>query len=320
MSKKFRYVDLFCGGGGASEGYHRAGFESIYAIDREKYCVKTYNKNFEKVARIGNVSTIHGLEILNEIREEPFLVHASPPCEPYTAANSKRIKNPYFRMFDDPVGRLMIDSIRIISDLRPKYYVIENVLGILDGANKELLKDEFRRYNLPEPVFNIINAVEWGVPSKRTRVFISNLKLRNPRMKSISVGKVLRNIVDPRYPNEFDDHFYVPIPEKHLTKSFRMNRGQALVYFQGAKAQQGNFKLLDYRKVADVVMGKSKFIHPEGMRLLSPRENAKLMSFGDTHKFLGNVEQIYDMVGEAVPPNITYQIGRQLIEDFEKNF
>ena len=305
-------VDLFCGGGGSSAGYHKAGYRSVFAIDKEEHCVTTYNANFGEIARVGNVSSLHSNDILRVIGDSPFLLSASPPCEPYTAANEKRIKDPYMRMFDDPIGRLMVESIRLIADLKPRYYVIENVLGVLEGRNSDLLADEFERLGLGHPYFNVVKAEEWGVPSKRQRVIISNVRLRSPRYLPISVMEAISDLPPPNSPDRFDDHYLVRAPPKHSSKIPLTKFGQGLIYFKGAKKQYKNYMRLYPDKSAEVVMGLSKFIHPYDDRLLTIREHARLMSFPDSHRFLGTTDQKFDMVGEAVPPNLTYEIAKQL--------
>ncbi len=312
MVEERTVVDLFCGGGGSSSGYHQAGYRTVFAVDKAEHCVNTFNANFGEVSRQGDVSALHSLDILREIGDSPFLLTASPPCEPYTAANEKRIRDPYLRMFDDPVGRLMIESIRLIADLRPRYFVIENVAGVLEGRNAELLADEFARLGLDRPYFNVVHAEEWGVPSRRKRVIISNVDLRSPRLPYVTVGEALSDLPPPNDPHGFDDHYIVLPPPKHASKVSMTGFGQGLVYFKGAKKQYKNYMRLYPDKPAEVVMGLSKFIHPYEDRLLTIREHARLMSFPDDHVLLGTTDQKYDMVGEAVPPNLTLGIARAI--------
>jgi DNA (cytosine-5)-methyltransferase 1 len=316
VNVELTHVDLFCGGGGTSRGFHNAGFKSIFAADQEWFCVESYNANFGNVAELCDVANLHGLKILNKIKSEPLVVTASPPCEPYTSANEHRIKDPYFRMFDDPVGRLMIDAIRLISDLNPKYYMMENVMGILEGDNKKLLTEEFDRLGLDKPHFNVLQAAEWGVPSYRNRVVISNIKLESPKLPKITVMESIKDLASPNYPHDINYHEPDLIPDKYLTKAPLVPAGEGLIYFKGSKQQHKNYMRLYPDKPGEVVMGLSKFLHPFEDRLLTPREHARLMTFPDNHIFIGTKEQIYDMIGEAVPPNLAYGIAKQIIEDY----
>ncbi len=309
-----KFVDLFSGGGGSSAGYHLAGLKTAFAIDSEYHCVQTYRANFGNVVVQGDVSKLHSYEILEKIgKERPFLVNASPPCEPYTTANSKRVKDPYMRMFDDPIGRLMVHAIRLIADLEPEYFIVENVMGILEGQNADLIADEFERYGFDRPYFNVIEAHEWGVPSRRTRVFISNVKLKSPRRPLRTVRNAIGDLPPPQYPNEFSWHELVPVPAKFTYKVVGLTEGQGLIFFRGANRDHKNLIRLSYDRVGEVVMGKSRFVHPTEDRLLTPREHARLMTFPDTHQLVGNLEEVYDIVGEAVPSQVTYEIAKQLL-------
>lgn len=307
-----KLVDLFCGGGGSSRGFHDAGFTSLAAIDQEKFCVDTYNLNFGNVAFQANISKLRSEKILEKNSEKPLIVTASPPCEPFTVANANRVKDTYMRLFDDEIGRLTLHALRLITDLQPEFFLIENVKGIIDGNGRELLTEECERLGLGTPYITVINALDWGVPSNRLRVFISNFKLENPKLKQISVSQAINDLPQPNYPHEFEDHIIVELKEAHKKKIISLNIGEGMVYFRGSGQDYKNYMRLDESAPAPVVMGKSRFVHPFDNRLLSPRENARLMSFPDVHKFVGSIDQIFDMVGEAVPPSITYQIANQI--------
>lgn len=306
-------VDLFCGGGGSSSGFHQAGFKSLAAIDQVKSCIETYNHNFENVAFSADISNLRSEKILERIDSKPSVVTASPPCEPFTLANEKRVVNPYDRLFDDEIGRLMLHAIRLIGDLEPEFFLIENVRGILDGDGEALLSEEIQRVGLGKPYFTFINAENFGVPSKRVRVLISNFKINNPKMRSKTLKDAIGGLPDPNYPHKYADHITAPISKKYKRKIPNLAPGSGLVYFRGANAEMRNYIRLRFDDSGPVVMGKSRFIHPTEDRLLTPREHARLMTFPDDHVFLGSLEETYDMIGEAVPPAVTYSIAKQII-------
>ncbi|OLS25420.1 MAG: Modification methylase HaeIII [Candidatus Heimdallarchaeota archaeon LC_2] len=307
-------IDLFCGGGGSSRGFHLMGFKTICAIDQVPSCIITYNKNFGNVAMSADISNLRSEIILEKAKKKPFVVTASPPCEPFTLANENRIANPFDRLFDDQIGRLTIDAIRLIGDLDPEFFVIENVKGILDGEGKKLLAEEIESLGLGKPFFTIINAERFGVPSYRTRVLITNFKINFPNLKPVSLFQAINDLPDVNYPHEFDDHITSTLNEKHMKKIPNLPAGEGLVYYRGAKTEMRNYIRLKFEDPAPVIMGKSRYVHPTEDRLLTPREHARLMSFPDEHKFYGTLEEKYDMIGEAVPPLITKSIAAQLIK------
>lgn len=307
-------IDLFCGGGGSSSGFHQMGFKTLCAIDQVDACINTYNSNFGNVAFSADISKLRSEKILERTKKKPFVVTASPPCEPFTLANENRITNPFERLFDNEIGRLTLDAIRLIGDLDPEYFIIENVRGILDGEGEELIAEEIKSLGLGNAFITIINAESFGVPSSRVRVLISNFKINNPRLRPQSLFQAINDLPDPNYPHKFDDHITTSLTEKQMKKIPNLPAGEGLVYFRGAKSEMRNYLRLRFEDPAPVVMGKSRFVHPTQDRLLTPREHARLMTFPDEHKFYGTMEEIYDMIGEAVPPLITKSIATQLLE------
>ncbi|MHA2502638.1 MAG: DNA cytosine methyltransferase [Candidatus Kariarchaeaceae archaeon] len=314
MSSSNEIVDLFCGGGGSSEGLHQAGFQTKFAIDMNEHAVLTFNSNHGNVAIEGDVSTLRSERIMKKLDGKPVLVTASPPCEPFTAANSKRISSPFSRLFDDTEGRLMLHALRLISDLDPEFWMIENVRGIIEGGNKKLLKEEATDLGLGKPYFNWIEAHKFGVPSYRTRIIISNFEIKTPKKRKVSVRDAIGDLPNPRYPSDYPYHEYLPVTEKYQDAMLTQEPGHGLVFFFGSNKDYQNYIRLHYDKPAPVVMGKSKFVHPEQDRILTPFEHARLMTFPEDYIYRGNRERIYDMIGEAVPPLLTREIGNQIME------
>lgn len=308
-----KLVDLFCGGGGSSTGFHMAGFQTSVAVDFAEHCVNTFNRNYGNIAIQRDISKLRSEELLDITGEKPFFVTASPPCEAYTSANENRVKDPFSRMYDDEVGRLMIHAIRLIGDLEPEYFMIENVMGIYDGDGKELLQEEFYRVGMGKVYFNTVQATEWGVPSNRLRAIITNFPLKNPRLRALTVDECIGDLPSPNQPDEFEYHFIQNISEKYENKIPLLSQGNGLVHFSGAHKQMRNWLRLFGDRIAPTIMGKSKFIHPHEDRILSPQEHARLMSFPDNYKYWGSMDQIYDVIGEAVPPKLTFEIGKQVM-------
>jgi len=307
-------VDLFCGGGGSSTGFHQAGFVTKFAVDRAWHARETFKANYGDIVYNYDVSKLRSEPILDKLSEKPTLVTASPPCEPFTTANNKRVNDPYMRLFDDKVGRLMIHAIRLISELDPDFWMIENVRGILDGENRDLLRDEIVDMGLGEPYFNWINATRWGVPSERTRVIISNINLHPPSDADyLTVNDVIGDLPKPAYPHGIEYHEYNPVSSKYRDEMVTQAPGHGLVFFYGSNQDFQNYIRLHPNRPAPVVMGKSKFVHPFQDRILTPFEHGRLMTFPDDYQYVGTTEQIYDVIGEAVPPKITKAIGEQIL-------
>ncbi len=302
-------VDLFAGAGGFSRGFELEGFRVVVAVENFKPVAETYKTNFPETELIvKDVKLVTGREIERMCGDVEVLI-GSPPCEPFTSANVKRFPKPEDRLYVDKRGQLTLHFIRLVKELKPKVFIMENVPKIMElrGA----LVREFREagYDIH---FNLLKAEDFGNPSKRTRVFISNV-----RIEPESEGE-RRRVIDaigdlPEPDGTIPNHeVLLKIPRGKLEKIRRLRWGQSLVRFEGAGRVCTNVTRLHPYKLAPTVMGKSRFIHPFEDRFLTVREHARLMGFPDEHIFLGGKNVQYDMVGEAVPIPLARAIAREL--------
>ena len=309
------FIDLFSGAGGFSLGFVQAGYRDLLAIENDKNTAATYELNFPQTVMMKrDIRTVHSLDIMSKITDKPDIILASPPCEPFTSANPKRKKNPWARFHEDPQGDLIFHAIRIIGDIHPQFFVIENVVPIAETQGKQIIKDALITAGYNKIYFNFIRAEEHGCPSSRNRLFISNIHIILPKKKKIRAEDVLNDLPNPSYPNDFYNHFYVHFPKKIEKKVHKIAKGRAGVYFSGATREKRNWIRIAPKETANTIMGKSRFIHPEEDRALTIREHARLMGFSDNFKFVGSADSMFNQVGEAVPPIIAKQIG-----DFIKN-
>ncbi|RLE79048.1 MAG: DNA (cytosine-5-)-methyltransferase [Thermoprotei archaeon] len=314
----YRVVDLFCGGGGFARGFQMEGFKIVLGVDNYPPAVKTFQENFrEAIVFDRDIQEVHSLELLEALREPPDVIIGGPPCESFTRTNPLRKPNPLDRLYVDPLGRLVLHFIRIVGDLKPEVFVMENVPGILEGDLKICLQKEFARVGYRQIYFNILRAEDYGTPSRRVRVFISNTRIKPPKAgKRITVIEAIGDLPEPNGIYDIPNHEYVPISKRRLRKIRKLKWGQALVYYEGAQRKvYRNFIRLHPFKLAPTVMGSSRFIHPFKDRLLTVREQARLMAFPDDHIFYGSKDAQFNQVGEAVPVALARAIARTV-----KNF
>ncbi len=306
-----RVIDLYAGGGGFTRGFEEAGFRTIAAIEWDWAAAETYRENFPHV-RLYNVD-IRELDAERVEKDvgRPDVIIGGPPCEPYTVANARRRKEPLERLYDDPMGRLVLHFVRFVGDLQPEAFVMENVLGVIEGDLKEALRYEFGRVGY-EVKFNVLHAEDYGVPSRRTRVFVSNVRIKPKRERRRTVWDAIGDLPDPQEEPGIPNHEFRPLPKRLEEIIHKIHWGKAAVYFRGARGNYRNFVRLRPDEPAPTVMGSARFIHPFSDRLLTVRENARLMGFPDHHVFLGPVESQYDQVGEAVPPPLARKIAEEL--------
>ncbi len=312
-SKQNNFVDLFSGAGGFSLGFKMLGFHDLLAIEQNETAANTYKLNFPSSPIILNdIRKIHGLEIIENVQDKIDVVLASPPCEPFTSANPRRMKTPWERFYQDPQGDLIFHAIRIISDLEPDFFVIENVIAIAEEESQNIIKDELGTIGYEKIYFNFVSAEKHGCPSVRKRVFISNLKFQLPFRSEITVKNAIYSLPSPSYPNDYQGHFTLPFAKQAERKALKIRKGDAAVHFKGAKGEFQNWIKLDENDVCPTVMGKSRFIHPTENRPLTIREHARLLSYPDTFHFLGSVEEMFNQVGESVPPVVSKGIAEKI--------
>jgi len=311
-------VDLFSGAGGFARGFVEVGFEIGLAVDCDDACTRSYKANFPSaIVLCEDIKELSGKDIVYLLGRAPEVVIGSPPCEPFTGANPNRAKDPLDRLYSDPMGTLTLDFIRIVGELKPKIFVMENVPAIMEGPLKSALEKEFRSVGYDKVFFNVLRAEDYGTPSHRVRVFISNVPIKpKPIRKKITVGEALRDLPPPGT-SEIPNHDPPPLSDRKLRRIAGVRRGQALYHYEGSEGRKlPNYIRLDPRRIAPTVLGSSRFIHPYEHRLLTVREQARLMGFPDDHVFLGGRDQQYNQVGEAVPPPLAKAIASYILENY----
>ncbi|MFP3307820.1 MAG: DNA cytosine methyltransferase, partial [Acidilobus sp.] len=299
-------ADLFSGAGGFSRGFELAGFNVVVAVENDPPVAKTYKANFPHAYLIADdvkdVSERTIREVSGLGRGDFDVVIASPPCEPFTPTNRNRMPNPLDRILTDPIGQLYLHAIRLIVELKPRFFVIENVSGVAEGPIRKVIEYELRKGGYDEVYFNIIRSEEHGVASERVRVFVSNVKLNLAKRRPLTVMEALEGLPEPGAPWPPNHDAPATLPRKLMRKVPKLRWGRSLVTFEGAGSRRfRNYIRLAPDRPAPTVMGSSRFIHPFEDRLLTVREQARLMGFPDYHVFLGGKDSQYNMVGEAVP-------------------
>jgi len=315
-----KILDLFCGAGGFFHGFSSLSDDTHLAIDIDEHAIETYKLNHHNTTILQtDINSLHTLQIEKELGGTPDIIIASPPCEEFSKANPDSRKSAAERIYGEGTAKLLLDTIRIIGDFAPRAFVIENVAALLLDGGKEIIKREFERVGIDNIEFNLIRAHQHGNPSKRLRVFISNIRMRPPRRAPPTVIETIGDLpsldINAIFnPGEtFPNHEIYPLADDKM-KSVRKTRwGQGAKYFRVSKRRSlPNWVRLFPDRLATSINGLSRYVHPYEHRLLSVREHARLMSYPDSFVFIGSKDSQYNQVGESVPPLVSSLIAQEV--------
>jgi DNA (cytosine-5)-methyltransferase 1 len=165
-------IDLFAGAGGLSLGFEQAGFDVLAAVEIDPVHCATHEYNFPNCKVIcQSVTELTGEEIrlFSGIGDrEVDVIFGGPPCQGFSLIGK--------RVLDDPRNSLVFHFLRIINEIQPKYFVMENVKGMAIGKHKQFIaelisKFEYNGYDIVQP-YQVLNAAFYGVPQNRERLFI----------------------------------------------------------------------------------------------------------------------------------------------------
>jgi len=296
-------VDLFAGAGGFSRGFEEAGFEVVAAVEANPAHAAAHRANFPAAdLQQADIRSVAAIEA------RPDVLIGGPPCEAFTGANARRLPDPLARLEKDERGQLVQEYIRLLAQLRPRVFVMENVVGVAEGPLRGALRAAFRDAGFPKVWFNVLRAEEHGTASRRERMFLSNLPLAPKLRDPLDVAEAFAGLPEPG--PEPPNHEAVPLTDAKRAKLMRLRPGESLVRYRSASGRGlANWMRLHADQVAPPVMGRSRFVHPTGARVLTVREQARLMGFPDQHVFAGGRDAQFDQVGEAVPPPLARAVA-----------
>lgn len=338
MTKKI--IDLFCGAGGLSKGFEMAGFEPVLAIDFWKDAIDTYNFNHKN--QVGICADIKDIDnqYLKELCSENRIVGivGGPPCQGYSTVGKRDI--------NDDRNYLYLQYCRIVETVKPEFFVLENVKGLLtlnDGAFKQDIIDRFSKLGYVVN-WQVLNASDYGVPQNRNRVFfvgIKNKKFEFPKAfeSKITTKQAISDLINKEYSYSFE-------PENDYQKLMRKNSVKPMNNeFTGHTEQTKNiismipdggkitdlpkeywnvrkynkaFQRMDSKGQSNTIdTGHRNYFHYSENRIPTVRESARIQSFPDTYIFTGSRTSQYKQVGNAVPPLMAYEIAKELIKQIE---
>ena len=327
-------VSFFSGAGGLDLGFQKAGFNVIWANEYDKQIWKTYETNHpQTVLDKRNIVDIP----LKEVPECDGII-GGPPCQSWSEAGT-------LKGIEDKRGQLFFDFIRILEAKQPKFFLAENVSGMLHTKHSEALKkikELFRNAGIGyELSFEMLNACDYDVPQDRKRVFFIgirkdlNFKFRFPTVKFPKI--TLRDSIDDLKNNVLPALLY---NETNSDKCFVPNHEYMIGDFSAIFMSRNRVRSWNEQSFTIQAGGRHAPIHPQAPRMkfveqdvrvfepgkeylyrrLSIRECARIQTFPDD--FIFQYESVpvgYKMIGNAVPVNLAKCLAENLKYQIEQN-
>lgn len=332
-------ISLFSGCGGLDLGFEKAGFEIPVANEYDPTIFETFKVNHPKTHLIeGDVRQVTRADIA------PFLsgkevdgIIGGPPCQSWSEAGT-------LRGIEDARGQLFFDYIRILKEFQPKFFLAENVSGMLANRHDAAVKNILQLFS--EAGYNVsltlVNAKDYGVAEERKRVFY--IGFRN----DLNI-----NFIFPEGSTKDDDkkltlrdviwdlqETAVPAAPKNKHNPDAINNNE---YFTGAYSpifmSRNRVKAWDEQAFTVQASGRQCQLHPQAPKMIryglndcrfvegkenlyrrmTIREVARVQGFPDDFKFFyTDTNNAYKMIGNAVPVNLAFEIATAIKSTLEK--
>ncbi|WP_434939706.1 DNA cytosine methyltransferase [Shewanella sp. HL-SH8] len=327
---KPKVISLFTGCGGLDFGFHKAGYEIVYANDIEPSVKATYEAN------LGPIDIKDICEVDKKSLPDCDVILAGIPCQPFSSAGNRKSTQ-------DDRGNLFLQVMELVDLKQPKVVLFENVRGFLSARddNGTLMPERIRSeldnhgYNL---FYKLLNASNYEVPQNRHRVVLvgirKDLDIAFEFPEPITQTNLVRvdSVINKPLPEDEDQEVWKLSPQSERIAKYIPEGGswKAIPYDElplrlkkirddMKKYRSPNF----YRKFSrNEIMGtitaastpeNSGILHPIEDRRYSVREIARFQSFPDTFKFIGNsIPKKYKMIGNAVPCLLSYHIAKSI--------
>ncbi|MEQ2775470.1 DNA cytosine methyltransferase [[Clostridium] innocuum] len=327
-------ISLFSGCGGLDLGFEKAGFNIPVANEFDKTIWDTFEANHPKTKLIkGDIRNIKESDFPDEVDG----IIGGPPCQSWSEAGT-------LRGIEDDRGKLFFDYIRILKDKQPKFFLAENVSGMLANRHSKAVQNIISMFEECgyDVSITLVNAKDYGVAQERKRVFYIgfrkdlhiDFKFPEGSTKDDDKKITLRDIIW-----DLQDTA-VPAGEKNHSNPEAINNNE---YFTGAYStifmSRNRVKSWDEQGYTVQASGRQCQLHPQAPKMvkvgkndcrfvegkeslyrrMTVREVARVQGFPDDFKFIyDSVDTGYKMIGNAVPVNLAYEIATAIRETLEK--
>lgn len=322
---KPKAISLFCGAGGCSLGFQKAGFEIIYASDVNKSAIETYKLNFPNTtSEVKDICEQDFNQILKDLslkKGELDILIGGPPCQGFSTAGLK--------FWDDPRNQLLKEYVRCLEIVQPKWFLMENVEGLLTSNKGQYLFEAAKAFI--ERGYSIridkVYSQEYGIPQRRKRVLIignrfgtnfsppktiSNATGRIFKHSKFTLGDALINLPKPTSEensvqeykqqldstlfkyyksanNSFTGHYSKSIEGINLERIKALKQGQSMKDLP-ENLQHESFKKRAKRRVKDGMPSEKRGGPPSGLKRLYIDQPSLTITSAATREFIHPIE------------------------------
>ncbi|WP_314341771.1 DNA cytosine methyltransferase [Simonsiella muelleri] len=328
-----KVISLFSGCGGLDLGFERAGFEIPVANEYDKTIWATYKANHPKTQLIeGDIRHIQEINFPDEIDG----IIGEPPCQSWSEAGA-------LRGIDDARGQLFFDYIRILKSKQPKFFLAENVSGMLANRHSQAVQNLLKMFDECgyDISLTLVNAKNYGVAQERKRVFYIgfrkdlNIKFQFPQGSTANDKHklTLKDVMADLQKTA------VPASEKNYANPQAINNNE---YFTGSFStifmSRNRVKAWNEQGFTVQASGRQCQLHPQAPKMvkygendfrfvtgqehlyrrMTVREVARLQGFPDDFKLIyQKIDDGYKMIGNAVPVQLAYEIAVAIRQVFQ---
>lgn len=327
-------VSFFSGAGGLDLGFQEAGFNVIWANEYDKQIWETYEKNHPNT-KLDKRSIVN--IPVDDVPECDGII-GGPPCQSWSEAGAMKGIN-------DKRGQLFFDFIRILEAKQPKFFLAENVSGMLINKHSEALeniKELFRNAGLGyELSFDMVNAVDYNVAQDRKRVFFIGIR-KDLNFKFVFPKPNFPNLVLQDIISDLKDNVLSALPYNKTNGSNCLvaNHEYMIGDFSTIYMSRNRVRSWDEPSFTIQAGGRHAPLHPQAPKMkfieqnirvfvpgkeqlyrrLSVRECARIQTFPDDFIFYYNsVVAGYKMIGNAVPVNLAKFLAESIKQQIELN-
>lgn len=332
-----KILSLFSGCGGLDLGFKKANFDIVAANEFDKTIWKTFELNHPETSLIKK--DIRKIDADIDLPKNIDGIIGGPPCQSWSEAGS-------LKGINDERGKLFFDYIRILKNKKPKFFLAENVRGMLANRHINAVNNIMQLFSSCgyDVSLNLVNAKDYAVPQERKRIFyIGFRKDLNVNFQFPDGSTILDSQKITLKQTIFDlQDTAIPALEKNKHNPKAINNNE---YYTGSYSpifmSRNRIKNWDEQAFTVQASGRQCQLHPQAPKMqkistnkyifakgkehlyrrLTVREIARIQGFPDDFKFdYTNINDAYKMIGNAVPINLSFEIAKAIKNSLEENY